>query len=86
MLVSFDNVSFSYGDNLIFSFASFSINEGEKVALVGANGEGKTTLIKLITGGLTPDSGSVILKNGITIGYLEQNGGLQSEGTVYAEM
>ena len=86
MLVSFDNVSFSYGDNLIFSSASFSINEGEKVALVGANGEGKTTLIKLITGGLTPDSGSVILKNGITIGYLEQNGGLQSEGTVYAEM
>ena len=86
MLVSFDDVSFSYGDNLIFSSASFSINEGEKVALVGANGEGKTTLIKLITGGLTPDSGSVILKNGITIGYLEQNGGLQSEGTVYAEM
>ena len=86
MLVSFDDVSFSYGDNLIFSSASFSINEGEKVALVGANGEGKTTLIKLITGGLIPDSGSVILKNGITIGYLEQNGGLQSEGTVYAEM
>lgn len=86
MLVSFDDVSFSYGDNLIFSSASFSINEGDKVALVGANGEGKTTLIKLITGGLTPDSGSVILKNGITVGYLEQNGGLQSEGTVYAEM
>ena len=57
MLVSFDDVSFSYGDNLIFSSASFGINEGDKVALVGANGEGKTTLIKLITGGLTPDSG-----------------------------
>ncbi len=86
MLTSFSDVAFSYGDKLIFSGVTFALNEGEKVALVGANGEGKTTLIKLILGQLTPDYGSVTLKNGIRIGYLEQNGGLEAEGTVFAEM
>ncbi len=86
MLVSFEGVAFSYGDNLIFSGVSFAINEGEKVALVGSNGEGKTTLIKLLIGQLTPDYGTVTRKNGMRIGYLEQNGGLQSDSTVYGEM
>ena len=86
MLVNFSDVAFSYGDNLIFSDACLSINEGERVALVGANGEGKTTLIKLIMRILTPEYGEVTVKNGARIGYLEQNGGLQSESTVYDEM
>lgn len=86
MLVSLEGVAFSYGDNLIFSDVTCAINEGEKIALVGANGEGKTTLIKLIIGQLTPDYGQVMRKNGVRIGYLEQNGGLESEGTVYGEM
>lgn len=86
MIVSLDNAAFSYGDNLIFSSVTFAINEGEKVALVGANGEGKTTLIKLIMGQLTPEYGAVNRKNGARIGYLEQNGGLNSDGTVYGEM
>lgn len=86
MIASCDNVSFSYGDNLIFSGVTFAVNEGEKIALVGSNGEGKTTLIKLIIGQLTPDYGAVARKNGARIGYLEQNGGLEAEGTVYGEM
>jgi ATP-binding cassette subfamily F protein 3 len=71
---------------LILEKIAFSINEGEKVGLIGENGTGKTTLIKLILGQLNPDSGSVILKNGIKIGYLEQNGGYESGNTVYEEM
>jgi ATP-binding cassette subfamily F protein 3 len=86
MLISLDNVAFGYGDNLILEKISFSINEGEKVGLIGANGEGKTTLIKLILGQLIPDVGSIITKNGIKIGYLEQNGGYSSASTVYDEM
>jgi ATP-binding cassette subfamily F protein 3 len=86
MLISLDNVAFGYGDNLILEKIAFSINEGEKVGLIGENGTGKTTLIKLILGQLNPDSGSVILKNGIKIGYLEQNGGYESGNTVYEEM
>lgn len=86
MLLSFENVSFGYGDNLIFSDVDFSVNEGERCGLIGANGEGKTTLLKLITGELTPDAGKIFLKNGICIGYLAQNGGYSSGNTVLEEM
>lgn len=86
MLISLDNAAFGYGDNLIFSDVNFAVNEGERVGLIGANGEGKTTLIKLITGELFADRGEVIKKNGARIGYLEQNGGYNCENTVYAEM
>ena len=86
MLASFSSVAFSYGDNLIFSDVNFSLHEGERVALVGSNGEGKTTLIKLLLGQLTPDYGSITVKNGVRFGYLEQSGGLESDGTVYGEM
>ena len=86
MLVTLDNVAFGYGDNLIFEKVSFAVNEGERVGLIGANGEGKTTLIKLILGELEADAGTVAAKSGLAIGYLEQNGGYESGNTVYAEM
>lgn len=86
MIITVDNAKFSYGDNLIFSDASFAVNEGERIGLIGANGEGKTTLIKLIMGEVYPDTGKVIKKNGARIGYLEQNGGYNSGSTVYEEM
>ncbi|MDE6868962.1 MAG: ATP-binding cassette domain-containing protein [Clostridia bacterium] len=86
MLISLDNAAFSYGDNLIFSGVSFSINEGERVGLIGANGEGKTTLIRLITGEFQADEGTVVKKNGIKIGCLEQSGGYTCGNTVYGEM
>lgn len=86
MFVNFSSVGFGYGDNLIFSDVAFAVNEGERVGLVGDNGAGKTTLIKLMLGQLLPDGGEVIKKNGVRIGYLEQNGGYESGNTVYAEM
>ena len=86
MLVAFNGVTFSYGDNLILNGVTFQINEGERVGLVGENGAGKTTLIKLLLGQLASDSGEVVKKNGAVIGYLEQNGGYDSANTVYAEM
>ncbi len=86
MLISFENVSFGYGDNSIFSSVTFSVNEGDRAGLIGANGEGKTTLVKLAVGELSPDSGKITLKNGMRIGYLAQNGGYSSGNTVYAEM
>lgn len=86
MLVTLDSVAFGYGGNLIFEKVSFALNEGERVGLIGANGEGKTTLIKLILGEHECESGSILRKNGLKIGYLEQNGGYSSGNTVYAEM
>lgn len=86
MLVSFDNVTFGYGDNVILSDVSFSVNEGERIGLIGANGEGKTTLLELLTGGLIPEKGDIYVKNGVRIGYLEQNGGYAGDNTAYGEM
>ena len=60
MLVTFNNVNFAYAGNTILKDICFSVNEGERVALIGENGAGKTTLLKLITGALLPESGEVI--------------------------
>lgn len=86
MIISVNDASFSYGDNLIFGGVNFAVNEGERIGLIGVNGVGKTTLIQMILGGLTPESGTVIRKSGARIGYLEQSGGYQSGNSVYEEM
>ena len=86
MLITLENVRFGYDDKSILENVSFTLSEGERVGFVGANGEGKTTLIKLMTGALSPDEGKILKKSGLKAGWLEQNGGLESEKTVYAEM
>ncbi len=86
MLFNFNNVAFGYDDKFIFEEVTFTLNEGERVGLIGPNGEGKTTLIKLLCGALYPDVGEITKKSGIKIGWLEQNGGYDSTNTVYAEM
>ena len=55
------NISKSFGDNLLFEKVSFAINPGERVGLIGPNGFGKTTLIKIILGEVRPDTGSARL-------------------------
>lgn len=86
MLVQMENVHFAYSGTPILSEVSFELHENERVGLIGANGEGKTTLIKLMLGMLTPDTGNILRKNGITFGYLEQSGGFASSSTVYGAM
>ncbi len=86
MLVSLENVTYGYTDVPVVENVSFSVNEGERVGLLGGNGEGKTTLIKLMLGYLTPDAGAVTKKNGIRVGYLEQSGGFEGNDTVEAAM
>ena len=86
MLLEAKNVTFSYAGVPILTDVTFSLHEGERAGLLGGNGEGKTTLLKLLLGALNPDSGSVTRKNGIRIGYLEQSGGFESDLSVYAAM
>ena len=86
MLITFNSVNFSYIGDPILSDINFTLNEGERVGLIGENGAGKTTLLKFITGDLSPESGAVQKKNGISVGFLAQTGGFESEGTMYSEM
>ncbi len=86
MLLSADNLQFGFNGGILLEKICFSLNEGDRVGLIGANGEGKTTLIRLILGELEPDGGALFRKNGIRIGYLAQNGGYDSFNTVFEEM
>ena len=86
MLLSADNLSFGFNGGSLLENLCFSLNEGDRVGLIGANGEGKTTLIRLILGELEPESGTLFRKNGIRIGYLAQTGGYDSCNTVFEEM
>lgn len=71
-LLTIENLTFDYGGKVILKNASFKLNEGEKVGLVGSNGEGKTTLIDIIIGKRLPDQGSVSISKKLSIGYLDQ--------------
>ena len=86
MLFSAENMSFGFSGGSLLEAVDFSIHETERIGLIGGNGEGKTTLIRLLLGELNPESGSIFKKNGIRIGYLPQNGGYDSLNTVYGEM
>ena len=65
---------------------SFHLNEGDKAALIGANGCGKTTLLKIIMGIEHPDSGSVTFSKDLSVGYLPQNALLDSQRSMYDEV
>jgi len=72
MLLTIDGISKAYGDHQVLNNISFGLPAGQKLGLVGANGVGKSTLLKIIIGELTPDSGVVRLAPGAELGYLAQ--------------
>src|SRR6202142_1906880 len=72
-MISFSNIHKQYGRQLIFVDASFQLNPGEKVGLVGPNGSGKTTLFRLIVGEESADDGEVSVPKKLTIGYFRQD-------------
>ena len=86
MLIQLENVTFGYDDKPILENVSLTLSEGERAGFIGPNGEGKTTLIRLLSGALAPDAGRVLKKSGLRLGLFEQNGGLESERTVLDEM
>lgn len=72
-LMEITDLNFSYSDKKLFNSASMKLNEGEHACLVGNNGVGKTTLMKLIMGELHPDNGKVVWTSGVSYSYLDQN-------------
>ncbi|MCO7125699.1 ATP-binding cassette domain-containing protein [Sporolactobacillus shoreicorticis] len=73
LLIEAKDVAFSYGDKLIYQKLNFRLMEGEHIALVGHNGAGKSTFLKLLLGELLPDNGSINKRKNLKIGVIEQH-------------
>ncbi len=80
--LSTENLTKIYGARVLFEDLSFGISEGDKTALIAENGTGKTTLLQILAGEETPDSGKVMIQNGVNIGYLEQEPELNEEMSI----
>lgn len=86
MILSCQNLSKAFNEKPILRDVSFHIEEHDKAAIVGINGVGKTTLLRIIVGELPADSGIVTLKKEASFGYLAQNQNVNSENTIYEEL
>ena len=81
-----DNLSKRFGEQLLFEHISFGVGKGQKVALIAKNGMGKSTLLRIIAGKDSAETGTVIFRNDISIGILEQDPLLEPENTVFEEV
>lgn len=85
IVLSCRNIKKSYGIQEVLKDVTISINEGDKIGLIGPNGEGKSTLFKILSKNSTPDSGDIFVDKNKTIGYLSQHLNLDSKNTIYDE-
>lgn len=86
MILACHNLNKSFGERIIVKDGSFHIEDREKVAFVGVNGAGKSTILKMIIGEEPTDSGNIVLTKGKTIGYLAQQQNLISGNSIYEEL
>lgn len=86
ILLQAQHVARHFGADVLFENIDLDIQENSRIALVGKNGAGKSTLLKMIIGEQAPDEGQIVTKKGLTLGYLAQNTGLESDKTIYEEM
>lgn len=84
-MISVDALSVQFGGTTLFSDVSFSINENDKIALMGKNGAGKSTLLKIIAGANKPTTGAISAPKGTVIAYLPQHLLTQDDATVFEE-
>ena len=82
MILNVKNLTHGFGDRAIFSDVSFRLLKGEHIGLIGANGEGKSTFMNIITGKLMPDEGTVEWAKHIRVGYLDQHAVLEKGMTI----
>ncbi len=81
-IINIEHIHKVFGEKIIFEDASFGIHEGNKIGIVGINGTGKTSLLRMIAGIEEPDQGQIIRQNGLRIAYLPQNPEFPSQATV----
>ena len=82
MILEVKNLSHGFGDRAIFENVSFRLLKGEHIGLIGANGEGKSTFMNIITGHLMPDEGTVEWAKNVRVGYLDQHAVLEKGMTI----
>lgn len=83
LIISLKNIYKSFGINTILTDIHFNINDGDKVGLIGQNGGGKSTLLKIITNQIPQDSGEIFINKSKTLGYLTQNSNFNENMTIY---
>ena len=81
-ILTVSNVSHGFGDRAILEDVSFRLLPGEHVGLIGANGEGKSTFMNIITGSLQPDEGKIEWSKNVHVGYLDQHSVLKKGMTI----
>lgn len=86
VILSCKDIKKSYGIRDVLKNVTFSINEGDKVGIIGGNGEGKSTLFKILTKDLSHDNGEIFLDKNKSLGYLSQNITLSLDNTIYEEL
>ena len=86
MLLQTQNVTRRFGGEELFSGVNFEIKKRARIGLVGRNGAGKSTLLKILAEIEAPDEGRVMARKDLTIGFLDQHGGLESDFTIWEEM
>ncbi|MDE7397880.1 MAG: ATP-binding cassette domain-containing protein, partial [Muribaculum sp.] len=84
--IQIDRLTKSYGDRMLFADVTFGVFEGDKIGIIAKNGTGKSTLLRIIAGTEAPDSGTVIFRNGLRVGMLEQTPVFQSGTTIMEAM
>lgn len=86
MLITIQNLQKSFGADIVLDNINALVDKQDRIGIIGENGAGKTTFIKVVLGEYLPDGGEVTFAQGTTIGYLEQNSVLDPTLTVYGEM
>lgn len=86
IVLSCNNLNKSFGIDLVLENINFTVNENDKIGIIGVNGTGKTTLFKIISGIYGYDSGDIYTSKDCEIGYLEQNTNFHSENTIFEEV
>lgn len=85
-LLSIENLTKSYGERILFGNVTFGIDDGDKIGIIGVNGTGKSTFLKVIAGVDTADSGKITVGNGVKVEYLSQNPDFDAKATVLEQV
>ena len=81
-ILNIEHISKIYGEKVIFEDASFGVQEGDKVGIIGINGTGKSTLLKMLAGKEVPETGQIIMQNNVRLAYLPQNPQFPENATI----